>query len=145
MRQPLLVISLFISFLLCGNLHAFGKEPEPYYPLKEGMTWEYQVMFHTRNELLRAQGADKVDKSDTKKLTVTNLASQEIDGKKVSVVTDLAERPEEINEKEAQEAIERAEHALKERERLSEEEFAVTAANLQKALAQLKIKRRHRR
>ncbi|OGP69446.1 MAG: hypothetical protein A2Y80_00580 [Deltaproteobacteria bacterium RBG_13_58_19] len=84
MRQPLLVISLFISFLLCGNLHAFGKEPEPYYPLKEGMTWEYQVMFHTRNELLRAQGADKVDKSDTKKLTVTNLASQEIDGKKVT-------------------------------------------------------------
>jgi hypothetical protein len=84
MRQPLLVISLFISFLLCGNLPAFSKEPEPYYPLKEGMTWEYQIMFHTQNELLRPQGADKVDKSDTRKLTVTNLAPQEINGKKVT-------------------------------------------------------------
>ena len=67
----------------------------------------------------------------------------EIDGKKVSVVTDLAQRPEEIDEKETQAAIERAERALKERERLSEEEFAATAATLQKALAQLRIKRKH--
>src|SRR4030066_859208 len=67
----------------------------------------------------------------------------EIDGKKVSVVTDLAERPEEINESQAQEAIERAEHALKERERLSEEEFAATASTLQQALAQLRVKRKH--
>ncbi len=69
----------------------------------------------------------------------------EIDGKKVSIATDLAQRPEEIDEKFAEEARKRAEQALKERERLSEEEFAITAANLQKALAQLKIKRRHRR
>src|SRR4030067_3774740 len=52
----------------------------------------------------------------------------EIDGKKVSVVTDLAQRPEEIDEKETQIAIERAQEALKERGRLSEEEFAATAA-----------------
>src|SRR4030043_1799163 len=50
----------------------------------------------------------------------------EVDGKKVSVVTDLAERPEEINESQAQEAIERAQQALKDREGLSEEEFAAT-------------------
>ena len=69
----------------------------------------------------------------------------EITGKKVSIATDLAQRPEEIDERVAEEARKRAEQALTERERLSEEEFAVTAANLQKALAQLKIKRRHRR
>jgi len=69
----------------------------------------------------------------------------EITGKKVSIATDLAQRPEEIDERVAEEARKRAEQALKERERLSEEEFAITAANLQKALAQLKIKRRHRR
>src|SRR3989304_8842026 len=69
----------------------------------------------------------------------------EITGKKVAVVTDLAQRPEEIDERAAEEARRRAEEALTERERLSEEEFAVTAANLQKALAQLRIKRRHRR
>jgi len=69
----------------------------------------------------------------------------EITGNKVSIATDLAQRPEEIDERFAEEARKRAEQALKERERLSEEEFAITAANLQKALAQLKIKRRHRR
>ena len=69
----------------------------------------------------------------------------EITGKGVSIATDLAQRPEEIDERIAEEARKRAEQALKDRERLSEEEFAVTAANLQKALAQLKIKRSHRR
>lgn len=69
----------------------------------------------------------------------------EVTGKKVSVVTDLAQRPEEIDERVAEEARKRAESALAERGRLSEEEFAITAANLQKALAQLRVKRRHRR
>src|SRR3972149_9514171 len=69
----------------------------------------------------------------------------EITGKKVSVVTDLAQRPEEIDERAAEEARKRAEEALTERERLSEEEFAVTAANLQKALAQLRVKRKQKR
>lgn len=69
----------------------------------------------------------------------------EVTGKKVSVVTDLAQRPEEIDERDAEEARKRAERALVEKERLSEEEFAVTAANLQKALAQLRVKRRHHR
>ena len=68
----------------------------------------------------------------------------EITDKKVSVVTDLAQRPEEIDEKIAEEARKRAEEALKNQERLSEEEFATTAANLQNALAQLRVKRRHR-
>ena len=69
----------------------------------------------------------------------------EITGGKVSIATDLAQRPEEIDERIAEEARKRAEETLKNRERLSEEEFALTAANLQKALAQLRVKRRHRR
>ena len=67
----------------------------------------------------------------------------EVASKKVLVLTDLAERPEEINEKETQAAIERAQQAMKEKDRLSEEEFAATAATLQKALASLRIKRKH--
>ncbi len=69
----------------------------------------------------------------------------EITGDKVSVATDLAQKSEEINEKQAEEAKKRAEEAMRDRERLSEEEFALTAASLQKALAQLRVKRRHRR
>ena len=69
----------------------------------------------------------------------------EITGNKVSIATDLALKSEEINEKQAEEARKRAEEAMKDRERLSEEEFALTAASLQKSLAQLRVKRRHRR
>lgn len=67
----------------------------------------------------------------------------EINGEKVSLVTDLAERPEEIDEKAAQEAKKRAEEALADKERLSHEEFAAVAAALQKALVQLRLKRKH--
>lgn len=76
-----------------------------------------------------------------------NLASgggfAEITGSRVSVLTDLADRPEEIDEKKVEEAKKRAEEAMKEKHLLSEEEFAATAAALEKALAQLRVKRRH--
>jgi hypothetical protein len=42
---------------------------ESYYPLKEGMKWEYLVISNT---------------SDTKKLNITNLAPREVHGKKVT-------------------------------------------------------------
>ena len=67
----------------------------------------------------------------------------QVSGNKVSVMTDLAQRAEEIDEKSAEDARKRAQAALAEKGRLSEEEFAATAAALQKALAQLKVKRRH--
>jgi F-type H+-transporting ATPase subunit epsilon len=67
----------------------------------------------------------------------------QITGVKVSVVTDLAQRPEEIDEKAAEEARKRAAETLKEGERLSEEEYALTAAMLERALTQLKVKRKH--
>jgi len=67
----------------------------------------------------------------------------EINGQKVAVITDLALRPEEIDEKAVEEAKKRAQEALRDRERLSEEEFAATAAALQKSLIQLQVKRKH--
>jgi F-type H+-transporting ATPase subunit epsilon len=82
-------------------------------------------------------------KGGQRSVLATGGGFAEITSKKVSVLTDLAERPEEINEKETQAAIERAQQALKEKDRLSEEEFAATSANLEKALAQLRIKRKH--
>ena len=63
----------------------------------------------------------------------------------VKVLVDLAAPEEEIEEKKIEEAKRAAEEALKQKHLLSEEEYATAAANLQKALVQLKIKRRHRR
>lgn len=63
----------------------------------------------------------------------------------IKVLVDLAAPPEEIEEKKIEEAKKAAEETLKQKHLLSEEEYAAAAANLQKALVQLKIKRRHRR
>ena len=63
----------------------------------------------------------------------------------VKVLVDIAAGEEEIEEKAIEAAKKAAEEALAQKHQLSEEEFATAAANLQKALTQLKIKRRHRR
>lgn len=63
----------------------------------------------------------------------------------VKVLVDLAAPEEEIEERKIEEAKRAAEEALKQKHMLSEEEYAAAAANLAKALIQLKIKRRHRR
>ena len=60
----------------------------------------------------------------------------------VSITTDMAEKEEDIDEKVAEEARKRAVIALE--QKLGDEELAVTEAALEKALAQLKVKRRHR-
>lgn len=75
---------------------------------------------------------------------VTGEGFAEITHTSVSVLTDLAEASEKIDEKAAEEARLRAEEALKQKHTMSEEEFAMTAAALEKALASLKVKRRHR-
>ncbi len=74
---------------------------------------------------------------------VTGAGFAEITGKSVAVMTDLAQESSEIDEKVAQEAIQRAQEALKQRHAMTAEEFALTAANLEKALASLKVKRHH--
>jgi len=63
----------------------------------------------------------------------------------VKVLVDLAAPEEEIEEKAIEMAKKQAEEALAQKHLLSEEEYATAAANLQKALTQLRIKRRHRR
>lgn len=58
------------------------------------------------------------------------------------VMTDLATYEKDIDERAIEEAKKRAEQALE--QTLSDEEYAETLANLEKSLAQLRVKRRHR-
>ena len=60
----------------------------------------------------------------------------------LSIMTDLAVNEGDIDERAVEEARKRAQQALQ--EKLSDEEYAETLAILEKSLAQLKIKRRHR-
>lgn len=60
----------------------------------------------------------------------------------LTVLADLAVEEKDIDEKAVEEAKKRAEKALE--EKLSNEEYAETLAILEKSLAQLRVKRRHR-
>lgn len=73
---------------------------------------------------------------------VTGPGFVEITGKRVSVLTDLAETSEQISLEKAEEAKKRAEEAIKNKHNLSDEEFATAAASLERALASINIKRR---
>ncbi len=60
----------------------------------------------------------------------------------LTVMTDLATYATDIDERAVEDAKKRAEAALS--QTLSDEEYAETMANLEKSLAQLRIKRRHK-
>src|SRR3990167_7643216 len=60
----------------------------------------------------------------------------------LTLMTDLATYEQDIDERAVEEAKKRAEQALE--QKLSGEEYAETLAILEKSLAQLRIKRRHR-
>ena len=66
----------------------------------------------------------------------------EVTGSAVSVLTDMALEPAVIDESAAEAAVARAQAAMK--EDLGAEEVAAVHASLQKALAQLHVKRRRR-
>lgn len=66
----------------------------------------------------------------------------QVQDNQVTILTDLARTPSEIDEKAVEEARKRAELALQ--QDLSDEEYATTLAIVEKSLVQLKIKRRHR-
>lgn len=65
----------------------------------------------------------------------------EITAGRVSVLTDMALEPEKIDIEAAEKAVERAKAAMK--EDMGKEEVAAIQASLNKALAQLHVKRRH--
>lgn len=67
----------------------------------------------------------------------------EISGNRVAILTDMAIRADDIDEAKAEEARKRAEARLQ--EKLSDEETAAVTAALAHSLAQLHVKRRHRK
>ena len=65
----------------------------------------------------------------------------EIGPDKVAVLTDMAVRESEIDESAAEDAVKRAEEAMKDT-KLGDEEYATVKASLQKSLAMVRVKRR---
>jgi len=65
----------------------------------------------------------------------------EIGADKVAVLTDMAIKESEIDESAAEDAVKRAEEAMKD-SKLGDEEYATVKASLQKSLALVRVKRR---
>lgn len=63
----------------------------------------------------------------------------------IIIMTDIAERVEEIDEKKAEEARKKAENLLKEKDRLSDVAFADATALLGKSFVRLKVARKRKR
>lgn len=68
MKKPFIIAAVMLSFMLPGT-SCWGETAENYYPLKEGMTWVYGV---------------SSNKPGVQKITVTNLAPRELQGKTVN-------------------------------------------------------------
>lgn len=66
----------------------------------------------------------------------------QIENNLLTIMTDLAQNADEIDERAVENARKRAEEALE--QKLGDEEYAETLAFLEKSLAQLKVKRRRR-
>lgn len=85
---------------------------------------------------LRIKSGNKTD------LLAVGEGFAQVDNNVLTVMADLAVEAASIDERAVEEAKKRAELALE--QKLSDEEYAETLAILEKSLAQLKVKRRHR-
>ncbi len=77
MKMRFAINILCIHFLVLVVLLGCSKGGESYYPLKEGITWEYHTSF-------RSEGTYVAEKSETKKVVITNFAQRELKGKTVT-------------------------------------------------------------
>lgn len=87
-------------------------------------------------------GEMHIKKSGKTELMAIGEGFLQVANNNLTVMTDLAINEENINERAVEEAKKRAEAALE--HKLSDEEYAETIAIIEKSLAQLKVKRRHR-
>ena len=69
----------------------------------------------------------------------------EVKKNRITIMTDIAERSEDIDGLRAQKAKERAEESLKEKDRMSDIAFADVTAAMERSLARIKVARRKKR
>ncbi len=98
---------------------------------------------HTRLMSKISPGELKITKGKSEQFLAVGDGIVEVAHGEVVIMTDLAKAEHEIDEKQVEEARKRAQEALS--QTLSGEEYATTLAALEKSLAQLRLKRRHRR
>lgn len=86
-------------------------------------------------------GELRITKADKTEILATGSGLAQMTDNNLSIMVDLVESLENINEKIVEEARQRAKEALE--QKTSDEEVSIAEAVLEKALAQLRVKRRH--
>jgi F-type H+-transporting ATPase subunit epsilon len=105
---------------------------------------ELGILPHHANLMAKLlPGELRIKKGSSLQVLATGDGFLEVSNNEATILTDLAIEDKDIDEKAAEEAKKRAEQALS--QPLPEgASYAETFATLQKAIAQLKVKRRHR-
>lgn len=104
---------------------------------------ELGILPHHANLMARLKSGElRIKKNGKVEIMALGGGFVQMDNNNLTVMTDLAISPEEIDEKAVEEARKRAEQALE--QKLSDEEYATTISLLEKSIAQLNVKRRHR-
>jgi F-type H+-transporting ATPase subunit epsilon len=107
-----------------------------------GVEGELGVLpMHAPMMTLLEPGELRVMKNGEEILLAVGEGFVEITQEKIAVLTDMAVKESDIDESAAEEAIRRAEEAMR-GERMSDEEQATTKAALMRSLALIKVKRR---
>ncbi len=104
---------------------------------------ELGILPHHVNLMAKLEpGELKIKKAGKVDILATGDGFIQMADNTLTILTDLAVSEGDIDEKAVEEAKKRAETALE--QKLSDEEYAETMAILEKSLAQLQVKRRHR-
>lgn len=101
------------------------------------------IMAHHENSVLAlVEGPLRIQKEDGEWIeAVTGIGHVQVAYNRVSVLVDFAEKPEEIDERRAREALERAQEAM--RQKQSVQEYHMSQANIARAMARLAAKRQY--
>lgn len=89
-------------------------------------------------------GELKIKHGEKEELFAVTRGVAEVDGKTITILTDAAERAEEIDEKRAEEAKNKAKEMMA-KERVDAEGYTEAVAQLERALSRLRIVKKSRR
>lgn len=101
------------------------------------------IMAHHENAVIAlVEGGIRIQTVDGEWVeAVTGIGHVQIAYNRVSVIVDFAEKPEEIDERRAREALERAQEAM--RQKQSIQEYHMSKANIARAMARLAVKKQY--
>lgn len=104
---------------------------------------EEAFMAHHENMFIAlADGDLRYQKEDgTWEEAITGVGIAQVANNRVTVIVDTAERPEDIDEQRAREALERAQERLRQQQSIVE--YHMTQASLARALSRLKNKKKY--